>query len=338
MVAGSVPLLKHLEVKLRNITLSLALLMMTGCSMLCHNEQLPIETGTVPARKLSGECFLMSRDWGKPSELLIYASGWNIRIFSSQGEISLTSEGLSSSLTIEKFSSSPAYDYARLSGWANGFKIKRHILLDKLTGLIVLADEIPIEQAPALRMLLNGQQVKRLVLEQPQNRTIIVDPMMRTANSSISSWDVLVTPLGNKQEEPTGAAIRFTTDGRTSYYWLSRSPALVADNAEDNMIEGRVGVIHKSPDKTTLELVSGNWMQCGNLILRVTTGAGTVQFHQDGSITGWTDGGRRDVAVDTAKPLLNPKLIVDGKPSKLTQKDARLIFHQSSGVHVFTIQ
>ena len=323
---------------MKNIALCLALFMITGCSLLCHNEKAPPQKGAVVSRAISDKSFLMSCEWDEPGELLVYTRGWNISIFGPQGEISLRRELPYSPLTIKTFDSSPAYDYARLSGSTGGFEINRHILLDKLTGIVIVSDEIPVEHAPPFRMLLNGRRVKPLMLEQAHNRTIIVDPLMRTADLSLSEWDALITPLSDIEAEPTGAAVRVDAEGRTSYYWLSHATALVADNVEDNIVEGRVAAIHKSPEKTTLALISGNWMQSGSLILRMSPGSGVAQFHPTGLITGWTDGGWRDVIIDAGTALDDATLTIDGKQTKLLQKDARLMFRQRPGARAFTIR
>jgi len=137
-----------------------------------------------------------------------------------------------------------------------------------------------------------------------------------------------------------GAHLTLTTPRGREFIRIARTPALVADNVEDNILQGSVGIIRRGPKSADLILIRADWAQMDDVFFRLDKGHGYATVRETGQAGGWSQGrSSRSAAVGLGENApASPKLTVDGKPEGTQQKDGRETFDLPSGPHTFRLK
>ncbi len=278
---------------------------------------------------------------------------------------------------IVRFKASPACDYVLLKGFASGQArtgqaVFRHVLFNKLTGYVVVSDEFPAgarltTEARAASALADGRiegergragQVlsiaaravslskdrSALTFASTSSRPTFVvycPPAGSKATAKLGTWDVTRTSLAEPEQLGFGGVhLVLAADRGREFIRIARQPAHVADNLEDNLLQGSVGLVRRGAKSTDLVLVRADWAQVDELFFALDDGQGYVTIHEAGRAEGWARCRHRPRAKlflgEDAPATL--RLQVDGKRRRLTQDDDRATFRLPAGPHAFRIE
>jgi len=333
----------------------------------------------VPSEQLTKTTALFTRHWGTPNEWLVYVSGWDIDLYVGAARLAaiktrLVKGQVSLKPHVLRFYTSPGYDYALLGGRVSlgrrrNLAAYRHVLFNKLTGYLVVSDELPAgfrsatevrAPRPVRRGVVTGARGREAqVLALAADRvtrgnaisltstsgrpTLVICPPPAGAKAGaarLRSWDVTVASLAADVSRGAGGThLVLTTDRGDEYARLARTPAHVAGNVEDVMMEGSVAVIRRGSTSTDLVLIDAAWAQSDDLRFRLRRGRGYVTIYHAGRAAGWTEGPRRMVTVALGeKARRSPRLKVDGRRWSLKTTDGRSRFFLRAGPHRFAAQ
>lgn len=339
----------------------------------------PAQPRAVASRHLTGTTAVLSDKWGTPVEWFVYVNGWALEVHVQAAKLAVMRTaplaGLAESRTeITRFISSPAYDYVLLSGCisrgaepsATAF---RHVLLNKLSGYVVVADEFPkrvvsstiIQAAGATRgtVLVGDEGVEAQVLalaadldgagpsirvRSASDRPIIAicppPAGAQAAGAALAEWDVTGVSLAeDRRATADGAHVLLTTDRGREFIYLSRLPAHVEGNTENDILEGRVALIRRGTQSVDLVLVDAQWAQADALFFGLERGHGYATVHAAGHAEGWSQGRSRELRLSLGdKAPRAPTLTVDGVPRRLWMTAGRAVFGLRSGPHTFLLR
>ena len=332
----------------------------------------------IPSTKLTDTTAILTHAWGTPGEWLVRVSGWTVDVHArGTGLLTLTTtpvDGVAESRPrVVRFRTSPAYDYVLLAGQVS-HKTKshltayRHILFNKLTGYVVVTDELPAGMVSATRpqrfparkdeadvpfqLMMSAAQIAgrtgqgdglRLVSTSSRPSFVIyARPAGSKALATFGVWDATLNAFSDDDDESDetfgGAHLTLTTPRGREFIRIARMPALVADNTEDNVLQGAVGIIRRGPKSA--DLIRADWAQMDDVFFRLDNGHGYVTVRETGEADGWSRGrSSRPVAVGLGESApASPKLTVDGKPKGTRQEDGRETFDLPSGPHPFRLK
>ncbi len=333
----------------------------------------------VPSEHLTKTTALLTRQWGTPNEWLVYVSGWDIDLHVGAARLAtINSRLLKGQVSLKphvlRFYTSPGYDYMLLGGRVSHGRRKnlaayRHVLFNKLTGYLIVSDDLPagflssieVQAAGAVRREVmvgaGGLEAQILALAAARatrdntvtftsmsgRPTMVICPPPAGAKAGAAKlgvWDVTLASLASDISKGSGGThLVLTTDRGAEFVRLARIPAHVAGNVEDTMMEGSVGVIRRGSTSTDLILIDAAWAQSDDLRLRLRRGRGYVTIHRAGRAWGWSEGPGRQVTVSLGeKGRRRPRLKVDGKSHSLKTMDGRAQFFLRSGPHRFSVQ
>lgn len=278
---------------------------------------------------------------------------------------------------IIRFKSSPACDYVLLAGrmshrTKSHLTAYRHILFNKLTGYLVVFDEFPPGVLTSTRIkaarvngagVIQGEQgapahvlaLAATAAAEPGRAEIRLNstssrpsfviypppPGREAAGATLRTWNVTRTSLADDDDEGFGGAhLVLTTDRGTEFIRIARTPAHVAGNIEDRMLQGSVAIIRHGPKSADLILVRADWAQTDDLLFKLERGHGYATIRNTGLADGWSRGGRARQATlwlgeDAPKSL---SLTIDGKRRALEQTGDRATFGLPAGPHSFRIK
>ena len=342
----------------------------------------PPKPGRLPqraSRKLTKTTALLTRDWGTPGEWLVRVSGWTVDLHVggaplAKASTALPGAGVASVPSIVRFKSSPAYDYVLLRGTLSGgaqddLAAYRHILFNKLTGYLVVSDELPLGRysttrirtaQPPRRGILQGAggrhaqllalaataayapQIQTLFLNSASRRpSFAVHPLapgVTTGTAVLRPWIPSLGSLADSTGPEYGDThLILKTNRGEEFVRLARSADHAEDNSGDVLLKGAVAVIRRGPKSSDLMLIDAARAQCGDCRFQLERGAGYVTIDQAGRAAGWSEGRSRDVTVVLGAARRSATLRVDGRERKLTLNEDRADFYLPSGAHTFVI-
>jgi len=246
----------------------------------------------------------------------------------------------------------------------------RHVLFNKLTGYLVITDELPAgvlsstqvkatqatgpdairgaQGAPAQVLaaatsagVIAGKEIRFRSTSSRPSFVVYAPPAGSNAAAKLQVWDVTRTGLADDEDKGFGGVhLALTADRGREFIRIARTPAHVAGNIEDDMLQGSVGVIRRGPKSADLMLVRAGWAQTGDTLFKLERGHGYAAVHDAGRAEGWSRGrSSRQVMLwlgdDAPK---SPKLTVDGSPRTFRQIDDRASFRLPSGPHTFRLK
>ncbi|MFH1731147.1 MAG: hypothetical protein ABIF82_05805 [Planctomycetota bacterium] len=278
---------------------------------------------------------------------------------------------------IVRFKSSPACDYVLLAGrmshqTKSHLAAYRHILFNKFTGYLVVFDEFPAGALTSTRIeaarvngpgVIQGEQgapahvlaLATTAAAEPGRAEIRLDstssrpsfivypppPGREAAGATLRTWDVTRTGLADDDGTGFGGAhLVLTADRGTEFIRIARTPAHVAGNIEDRMVQGSVAIIRHGPKSADLILIRADWAQTDDLLFKLERGHGYATIHNTGLADGWSGGGRGRQATlwlgeDAPKSL---SLTIDGKRRALERAGDRATFRLPAGAHSFRVK
>lgn|GEM_PF-3302208 len=332
--------------------------------------------GPVRSERLTDTATLLTRDWGALDEWFVYVNGWRVELHVRGARLATLETAPPNSTAasrpqVLRFTSSPGYDYVLLGGWMSPLgrgrlPAYRHVLFNKLTGYVVIADEFTggilsttVRDMNGFRdsVVTGSEGVDAQLLALDADLTLSEGAPIFTSSSStpvfvvipppagaaagaaeLEPWDVTATDLA---DDAAAAAVHVSlrTDRGMEYVRLARTPAHVACNVEDSMLEGTVGVIRRGPKSSDLLLIDARWAQSEGAFFRLDRGEGYATIHEAGRADGWSGGRSREVTVSLGDNApLAPSLMVDGRGASLEKNGDRFSFGLSSGAHTFRVK
>lgn len=335
--------------------------------------------GPLQSKRLTDTTALLTSDWGALDEWFVYVNGWRIELHIRGARLAtLETTPLNANAAyrpqVLRFTSSPGYDYVLLGGWISPrgrgrLPAYRHVLFNKLTGYLVVADDFSggALSSTAVRNIdgfqddvitgSDGVEAQLLTLDakpivsegaptfgstSSKPIFVVIPPPAGAAagTAKLEPWDVTVTDLA-EDATAAAAAMHFSlkTDRGIEYIRLARTPAHVACNVEDSMLEGTVGVIRRGSKSSDLVLIDARWAQSEGSFFRLERGEGYATVHDAGQAEGWTRGRSREVTVSLGENAPRaPSLTVDGRAASFEKRGDRVSFDLPSGPHTFRMK
>ena len=355
------------------------------------------------SRKLTDTSAVLRLNWGTPEEWFVYVNDWDVygdmsdvwlprspTLFEAKidapdgqgnGVIPVPRSGEETlgppPSTIRRFVSSSACDYLLLTGTLKIEKdmylgqetvlgqAYRHVLFNKVTGYVVLADELP---GCIIRVMRLGSRIvtkrgadadiaaseshsfrpgpteknEASAANHPIHMTYVAPAGAARGRAQLAAWDATVTPLtqpDDKTPPDPGVQLQFTSDRGTEFIRLARTPAHVESNVSDDLLDGAVGLIRRGPKSTDIMLIDASWAQSAEHYLRLSAGTGYATFYGSDRAEGWSSGPRREVTISLGKKAPQGlTLTIDGRPARLFSASGRLTFDLPAGSHSFEIK
>jgi len=328
----------------------------------------PLSPTRARSRQLSRSAVLLTRDWGTPDEWMAVVNGWAVELHVRGRHLASVRTAplggrVEAEPTVLRFVHTPTFDYALLGGTvSHGPQTRgpayRHVFFNKLTGYLVLSDELPAGFLTLTEVQRRGEEpLSPVRIDAPDSAqgvsgnvlsvisytsrpTLVVQaPPADRGPAELRPWPVDEIPLADSEAAGTGTHWVVSTERGREFFRLARAPAHVAGHFEDNLLEASVGLVRCGPNSTDLALLDGHFAQSGDLLFRLSRGVGHVTIHRDGRVEGWSAGPSRRVAITLGGDAPSDVAVtVDGRARKAKVEGDRVTFSLPRGACVFRIE
>lgn len=332
--------------------------------------KMPLRGTVAPlqSEKITKNTAVLTGEWGTPEEWLVYVRGWDIDVHAGGAPLlRIRTYTDVQDTQVKKLIRLPNVDYILLSGFIEQKPAYRHILFNKRGNYVLISDEVPQQTMlrtkviPArvaeggfveghggrkAQVIALGHEAARaensvdLVNESTRAALLVFSPPEQ-AQASLSAWDAIGTVIRKDSDDKVSegnALVVETRDRGREYIWLSRTNALVEDQKDDNIIEGKLGIIRRNQGETELTLLNANWAQSDDFLFKLNEGFGCVTIFAAKCAEGWTAGNRRCGFLDMAALTPDaPLLQLDGKYRAFEKQGRKIYFVFPGGKHSFVI-
>jgi hypothetical protein len=337
----------------------------------------PRPLGEVGSRQLTETAAVLRHAWRRPEEWFIYVNGWSLDVHAGGARLAtVATRPMNGRFTsrphVLRCITSPGYDYLLLGGWVSLASQKRlaayrHVWFNKLSGYVMVSDELPGGLAAASTLEPAGEAGKGaltgakglharvlgldtqvatkggevVATSRDRRPTVVVYPTDQKKPVTIGRWDVQVDNLGARGGTGyAGTHVVLRPGDTAEYVRLGRALAHVAGNEEDSMLEAVVAAVRRRAGATDLLLANGRWI-LGDRgeYFALEHGTGYATIRDPGGAEGWTSGRSREVTVSLGDRVPRaPRLWFDGRSRALERSNGRVTFYLPAGPLQFRVK